>query len=202
MNKSERNNEELSIKIELKETDSMFVELKEVKNMLSLGTSVYKFIVENNIPYLRTGSKYKVHRKSFYRWIENNLIYSKNVKSYDIGDIVKESDVQRGMEIIETKHDDILLLLANNLEKKIELNVKKDTVFKVKNDCNIKKILDHYEGLNYKIIIHESNDESQINFIENEIMKEFNRDQLMRSRNEESHIFKPRKHEDDKQKAP
>jgi uncharacterized UBP type Zn finger protein len=167
MDKTNKENEDSAIKIDIKENDSLFIELSEVKKMLSLGTSVYNFVRDQNIPYLRAGSKYKIHRKSFYKWIEKSLIYNENVISYDI------SNVQKLFEVIQVNNDDIFLIYTDNLEKVLELYVRKDTVFKVKSDNNIKKILDQYKNLNYRIIIRESSEKSKDTFLDKEIKNEF-----------------------------
>jgi len=167
MDKQEKGNEESLIKIETKENDSLFMDINEVKKILSLGAGVYNFVRENNIPYLRVGSNYRIHRQSFYKWIEKNLIHSGNVVSYNI------KDTQTIMEIIDPKHEDVICIFINNIERIIDIYIKKDTTVKVKNDIKIKKIIDHYKGHNFRIQTHESLDNSPTSFLDKQMMSEF-----------------------------
>jgi excisionase family DNA binding protein len=61
--------------IEIKEGESLLMDVPEVKKILRIGTNkTYDIIRENKIPYIKLGKQIKVYRKGFYEWLEKNII--------------------------------------------------------------------------------------------------------------------------------
>jgi len=61
--------------IDIKEDESLLMDVKEVKEFLRIGTNkTYEIIRDNKIPYIKLGKQMKIYRKGFYEWIEKNIV--------------------------------------------------------------------------------------------------------------------------------
>jgi excisionase family DNA binding protein len=60
--------------LQVKEGDSLLMDVKEVQELLKIGeTKTYEIIRKENIPHIRVGRQIKVLRQGLYDWIKEKM---------------------------------------------------------------------------------------------------------------------------------